>query len=51
MVINGENVSQLVITREGSGRLTTEDGQREVIAILSDDGVWIVKDGYDVSLV
>ena len=48
MIINGERVGQIVITREGSGSLVTEDGQQEVIAILSDDGEWIVKNGYKV---
>lgn len=48
MIINGKQVDQIVITREGKGRLTTEDGQHEVIAILSDDGEWIVKNGYNV---
>ncbi|MEK4349673.1 hypothetical protein MKX41_02420 [Paenibacillus sp. FSL R5-0475] len=48
MIINGQNFEQIVITRKESGSLTTEDGQHEVIAILSDDGEWIVKDGYEI---
>ncbi|MNP79044.1 hypothetical protein D3C76_1767910 [compost metagenome] len=52
MIINGEYVEQIVITREGNGgSLATEDGQQEIIAILSDDGEWIVKNGYEVTLV
>lgn len=47
MVISGQKLEQIVITRKGSGRLTTEDGQ-EVIAVLSDDGDWIVKNGYEI---
>lgn len=50
MIINGEYVEQIVITRKGNGSLTTEDGQNEVIAILSDDGEWIVKNGYEITL-
>lgn len=48
MTINGEKVNELVITREGGGRLTTEDGQHEIIAVLSADGEWIIKEGYSV---
>ncbi|WP_161799446.1 hypothetical protein [Paenibacillus sp. VT-400] len=48
MIINGEHNEQIVITRKGTGRLTTEDGQNEIIAILSDDGEWIVKEGFSV---
>lgn len=44
MIINDEHIEQIVITRK------TEDGQNEVIAILSDDGEWIVKGGYDIEL-
>lgn len=48
MIINGKEVEQLVITRKGTGSIVTEDGQNEVIAILSDDGEWVVKNGYNV---
>lgn len=48
MIINGQSFEQIVIIRKGSGRLTTEDGQREVIAVLSDDGEWIVRNGYEI---
>ena len=42
---------QIVITKDGSvGRLVTADTEREVIAILSDDGEWIVKNGYHVEV-
>lgn len=50
MIINGKYVDQIVITREGTGSIVTEDGQHEVIAILSDDGEWIVKNGYNVMI-
>lgn len=48
MIINGQKFEQIVIARKGSGSLTTEDGQSEVIAVLSDDGEWIVKNGYEI---
>jgi hypothetical protein len=47
MIISGQSFEQIVITRKGSGRLTTDGGQ-EVIAVLSDDGEWIVKNGYEI---
>lgn len=51
MEIAGKKYEQIVVTRNQPGRLVTADEGKEVIAIISDEEVVIVKNGYKVKLV
>ncbi|MCU6709368.1 hypothetical protein M6D81_11680 [Paenibacillus sp. J5C_2022] len=50
MEVNGQSIEQIVITKQGTGSLVSAASEREVIAILSDDGEWVVKDGYAIEV-
>lgn len=51
MIIGGQRVEQLVMTKPNTGRLTTADDHQEVIAIISDDNEWVVKNGFDIKMI
>lgn len=50
MIIGGKEYEQIVITADKPGRLVTADDNKEVIAIISDDELNIVKNGYEIKL-
>lgn len=50
MELNGERLDSIVVTADRTGRLVTADDNKEVIAVISEDGI-ICMNGYNVKMV
>lgn len=50
MKLNGELLDMIVVTSDRTGGLVTADDNKEVVAIISEDGI-ICRNGYNVKMV